>query len=153
DTQPARVRRHRTDVTQRHSCVFPRQNARSTRENGFSTPYERSTIRVAGCQGETRVHAALTRARHINHSLDGEIPNGNCEKGSREEGGSKEGPGEKGRGQEGAGEEGRTGEEGPGEEGRGQEGPREEGAGQEAHSQRRLHEGDDPERRAGRHHW
>src|SRR6185436_4265102 len=61
--------------------------------------------------------------RHINHSRDGEISNGNCEESCEE--GSEEGPGQEGRqegSEEGAGEEG--GEEG----GSGQEeGPRQEG--------------------------
>src|SRR5204863_10096018 len=86
-------------------------------------------------------------ARHINNSFDGENRNGNCEEGRRQEGAGKEGrSGQEGGGKEGSGQEGRSGEEGgTGQEGRSQEvRPR-----QEAHSQRRLHEGDDPEPATG----
>src|SRR5438477_11767929 len=81
-------------------------------------------------------------ARHINNSLDGENRNGNCEESPREKGGGKEGP----CGQEGNCEKGGTGQEGrTGKGTSGQEGARQEGRPrQEAHSQRRLHEGNDP---------
>src|SRR5262245_36793653 len=83
-------------------------------------------------------------SRHINHSREGEMSNGNCEESSEE--GREEGPGQEGRqegGEEGAGQEGSkeggTGqEEGPRQEGRQEEGPR-----QEAHPERGVHEGDD----------
>jgi hypothetical protein len=101
------------------------------------------------------VHAASTRARHINTSLDGENRHGNCEEGRS---GQKGRPGEESRSGEEGGtrQEGRSGEEGRSrqEGGPGQEGcSREEGrSGQEAHPERCVHEGDDPQRCAGRDH-
>src|SRR5437868_815990 len=80
------------DASQRQNAVLRGRKAVLTYENGFSTPMEGDTIRVAGITREKKVHAAFTRTRHINQPFDGEIRNGNCEEGcSREEGGSKEG--------------------------------------------------------------
>jgi len=84
----------------------------------------------------------LTSTRHINNDLDGEIENGNCEKGRY---GQESCTREKGRyGQEGSGQEGSR-QKGSRQKGFGQEG----GACKEAHTQRRLHEGNGGERCTG----
>src|SRR5687768_13386189 len=87
----------------------------------------------------------------INQLLEGNN-HGNCEKSCGEEGTRKEGrceegcTGKEGRCKEGPGEEGCTGQEGCCKEGRsGEEGCCKEGSRQEAHPERRVHEGPDPQ--------